>query len=396
MSFNYAGLENHCGPAGPDCEKMIFLGKLPDMDPWELVPGAGKASAILGGASFGSQAAPLSRQLVEVSALDIDRDGIIHTDSPSGFLAEPIRHDADGDGTIASHKVDSTFVVRNTAVTFANPDGSHETLILPVRIMQDTAGNTFLMPPPRGASLQEVEALTTRPITSVSFPDGSSNYDLDYNGIFTDRHCFPCFARGTLIETGQGPLPVEELAPGMLVVTRDNGLQPVRWIGSRVLCSKTLDTSPNLRPIRIAAGALGKGLPLRDLIVSPQHRILVRSKIALKMFGTPEVLVAAKQLLQINGIDIADDMPAVEYFHFLFDQHEIVLSEGAETESLYTGPEALKSVGRQAQAEIFALFPELRDRPEDDVPPGARILASGRMGRKLAVRHAQHRKFLVQ
>lgn len=73
-----------------------------------------------------------------------------------------------------------------------------------------------------------------------------------------------------------------------------------------------------------------------------------------------------------------------------------MLSEGAETESLYTGPEALKSVGREAQAEIFALFPELRDRAEDDLPQGARLLASGRMGRKLAVRHAQHHKALVQ
>ncbi|RDD69785.1 Hint domain-containing protein [Paracoccus versutus] len=395
MSFNHAG-DNHCGPAGPDCEKMIFLGKLPDMDPWELVPGAGRASTILAGASFGSQADPLSRQLVEVSAVDLDQDGIIRTNGPFGFLAEPIRHDADGDGNIASYKVDSTFVVKNTAVTFTNPDGSQETLVLPVRIMQDTAGNTFLMPPPKGASLQEIEALTTRPIVSVSFPAGAGNYELDYHGIFTDRHCFPCFVRGTLIETDQGPRPVEELTPGMLVVTSDNGLQPVRWIGSRVLGSKALDASPNLRPIRIRAGALGKGLPLRNLVVSPQHRILVRSRIALKMFGTPEVLVAAKQLLQIEGIDIADDLPSVEYFHFLFDQHEIVLSEGAETESLYTGPEALKSVGRQAQAEIFALFPELRDRPEDEVPVGARVLASGRMGRKLAVRHAQHRKTLVQ
>ncbi|WP_238986837.1 Hint domain-containing protein [Paracoccus sp. MKU1] len=374
---------------------MIFLGKLPDMDPKEFIPGAEKASAVLGGTNFGSQTDPLSRRLVEVSAVDTNRDGIIRTDESLG-PSESIRHDADGDGNISSYKVDSTFLVKNTAVTFRNPDGSFETLHLPVRIMQDSAGNTFLMPPPKGASAAEVEALTTRPIVSVSFPSQSKYYQLDYNAIFTDRHCFPCFARGTLIETEHGPLPVESLVPGMLVVTRDHGLQPLRWIGSRVLGSRALEASPNLRPIRIAAGALGKGLPQRDLIVSPQHRVLVRSKIAQKMFGTAEVLVAAKQLLQIDGIDIADDLTAVEYFHFLFDRHEIVLSEGAETESLYTGPEALKSVGREAQAEIFGLFPELRDRPEDQMPPGARLLASGRMGRKLAVRHAQHRKALLQ
>ncbi|HRM76080.1 MAG TPA: Hint domain-containing protein, partial [Paracoccus sp. (in: a-proteobacteria)] len=115
-----------------------------------------------------------------------------------------------------------------------------------------------------------------------------------------------------------------------------------------------------------------------------------------EMFGAPEVLVAAKQLLQIEGIDIAQDQAVVEYFHFLFDRHEIVLSEGAATESLYTGSEALRSVGHSAREEIFAIFPELRDRPEHMAAEGARHLASGRMGRKLAVRHAQHAKALVQ
>ena len=121
--------------------------------------------------------------------------------------------------------------------------------------------------------------------------------------------------------------------------------------------------------------------------------MLVRSKIAQKMFGTNEVLVAAKQLCQIDGIDIADDLAEVEYFHMLFDRHEVVISNGAETESLFTGPEALKAVGAAAREEIFALFPELKDR--DYTPAAARKLATARMGRKLAVRHAQNRKPLV-
>lgn len=374
---------------------MIFLGKLPDMDPNEFWPGAEKAAAHLGGSSFGSGADPLSKKLVEVSALDVNHDGFIDTnDGLFSYLAEPIQHDADGDGIAAFYRVDSTFIVNSTEVTFRNADGSTETLCIPVRVMQDTAGNTFLMPPPKGASAAEVEALTTRPIVSVSFPQNPACYDLTHFGIFTDRHCFPCFARGTMIETEHGPLAVEDLRLGMRVATRDNGLQALRWIGSRVLGSKALGVAPQLRPIRIAAGALGKGLPRRALIVSPQHRILVRSRIAQKMFGAEEVLIAAKQLLQIEGIDIAEDLVGVEYFHILFDRHEIVLSEGAETESLYTGPEALKSVGPAAQAEIFALFPELRE--PGALPEGARLLASGRMGRKLAVRHAQHHKALVQ
>lgn len=391
------GSDCHCGPKAPGCENMILLGDLPEMDPCDGNIGAERAASTLGGTSYGTQADPLYRHLVEVRGNDQNGDGVIRTDDGhERSRAETISHDADGDGTAREYRIDTTFVVRNTEVTFLKPDGGTETCILPVRILQDTDGNTFLMPPPNGASPEEIEALTSQSIVSVSFPEDACNYDLCYSGIFTDRSCFPCFVRGTLIETEHGPVAVEDLAPGMRVLTHDRGPQPLRWVGSRALCSKTLQINPAMRPIRIVAGALGKDLPRRDLLVSPQHRILIRSRIAQKMFGAPEVLVAAKQLLQIEGIDIAHDQAVVEYFHFLFDRHEIVLSEGAATELLYTGSEALRSIGHHAREEIFAIFPELRDRPEDATCEGARLLASGRMGRKLAVRHAQHAKALVQ
>lgn len=204
-----------------------------------------------------------------------------------------------------------------------------------------------------------------------------------------------CFANGTLIETDRGPVAVEELRAGDLVVTRDAGLQPIRWIGSKKLGRAVLEGNPGLRPIRIRAGALGGDTPTQDLLVSPQHRVLVRSKTAQRMFGASEVLVGAKQLLMLDGIDVADDLPEVEYFHFLFDDHQVVISNGAETESLYTGPQALRSVGPAALEEIFAIFPELRDRDPAERPQGARMLLSGRQGRRLAHRHAQHAKPLV-
>ncbi|SEO26980.1 Hint domain-containing protein [Paracoccus alcaliphilus] len=208
-----------------------------------------------------------------------------------------------------------------------------------------------------------------------------------------DQNNLPCFTRGTMILTDAGLRAIEDLAEGDLVMTRDNGLQPVRWIGSVGVSADRLAAEPTLRPIRIAAGALGASTPAQDLLVSPQHRVLVRSRIAQRMFGTSEVLVAAKQLLTIEGVDIADAADGVEYFHMLFDRHEVVFSNGAETESLYTGAEALKAVGSAAKEEIFALFPELRD--SDVAPQAARILASGRQGRKLAMRHLQNSRALV-
>lgn len=203
----------------------------------------------------------------------------------------------------------------------------------------------------------------------------------------------PCFTLGTLIDTLSGPRAVQDISVGDLIVTSDHGPQPVRWIGSRVFAVRELSKDKKLRPIRIQAGALGNGLPNTDLVVSQQHRVLVRSKIAERVFGANEVLVAAKKLLDIDGIDIDFDMDEVEYFHILFDQHEIVTSNGAETESLYTGPEALKSVGKAARDEIFTIFPELQDR--DYSPQGARPFATGRKLRNLTARHIKNSKPLV-
>ena len=161
--------------------------------------------------------------------------------------------------------------------------------------------------------------------------------------------------------------------------------------------SKTgLESHANVRPIRIKAGALGPNMPERDLTVSPQHRILVNSKLARRLNGADEVLVAAKHLLQVEGIDVEQDADSVTYVHFLFDRHQIVESEGAETESLFTGPEALKTVDSAARVEILHLSPELASIDYDRLPDTVRPIISGRQARKLANRHASNKKHLAQ
>lgn len=215
---------------------------------------------------------------------------------------------------------------------------------------------------------------------------------VDGSDLTTDNTNVVCFAADTLIETATGPVSAGDLAVGDMVLTRDAGLQPIRWIGQRHLDAAELEAAPKLRPIRIAKGSLGDNSPAQDLVVSPQHRVLLRSRIAQRMFGAAEVLVAAKQLCQVDGIDIATNLDAVTYVHFLLDDHQIVYSNGAQTESMYTGTEALKSVGHAARDEIFAIFPELRDAP---APVAARQLTSGRSGRKLVTRHISHRRPLV-
>ena len=125
---------------------------------------------------------------------------------------------------------------------------------------------------------------------------------------------------------------------------------------------------------------------LVHLRVSPQHRVLVRSKTAQRMFGTDEVLVAAKQLVLLDGIDIAEDVESAEYFHILFDRHEVVISNGAETTSLRP-PGAQVGLQGGPAGDLRALSAASGPGP---CCSGARVLASGRIGRKLAMRHARH------
>jgi len=122
----------------------------------------------------------------------------------------------------------------------------------------------------------------------------------------------------------------------------------------------------------------------------------VNSKLARRLHGEVEVLVAAKHLLQVKGIDVVQDADSVTYVNFLFDRDQIVESEGAETESLFTGPEALKTVDSAAQVEILRLFPELASINYDCLSEPVRPILSGRQGRKLANRYANNKKHLAQ
>lgn len=134
-------------------------------------------------------------------------------------------------------------------------------------------------------------------------------------------------------------------------------------------------------------------MPARDLLVSPQHRILVRSKIAIRMFDAEEVLIAAGQLLEVEGVEVDRNLTEVEYHHFLCDRHEVVLANGAAAEAMYTGDQALKAVGHAAREEIFTLFPELRGGQVRW--PSARPIPLRRKARKLVSRHVLNRRELV-
>ena len=168
----------------------------------------------------------------------------------------------------------------------------------------------------------------------------------------------PCFTPGTLIATPQGERLVEDLVVGDRVITRDNGMQEIRWIGRKELTCHELARKPHLRPVLIQQGSLGKNLPEHDLLVSPNHRVLVANDKTALYFEEREVLAAAKHLTGLDGVDEVDTL-GVTYIHMMFDHHEVVLSNGAWTESFQPGDLSLRGIGEDQRQEIFELFPEL-------------------------------------
>lgn len=186
-----------------------------------------------------------------------------------------------------------------------------------------------------------------------------TNSDVGY----VEASTIPCFVAGSRILTDRGQIPVEALRVGDLVLTRDAGLQPIRWIGSRSVAAQG-----RLAPICIAKNALGDH---DELWVSPQHRVLLSDAMAEILFGDHEVLVAAKDLTNDHSITRRPG-GSVTYFHLMFDDHQLVTSEGLVTESFLPGPQTSKHFDQDVLEELQTLFPQLDPTTGTGYGPSAR------------------------
>jgi hypothetical protein len=170
-----------------------------------------------------------------------------------------------------------------------------------------------------------------------------------------------CFTPGTRIQTPQGLRRVEDLCEGDKVLTKDNGPQEVCWTGARRMTGARLYAMPQLRPVRIRAGAFGIERPDDEFLVSPEHRMLVKGPIARALFNTPEVLVAARDL--VNGTTIAQDVQLreVTYVHLLLPSHQVIWANGVETESFHPANAALSALTDADRAKLLQGFPHLAE-----------------------------------
>ncbi|MDJ0822215.1 MAG: Hint domain-containing protein [Paracoccaceae bacterium] len=195
-----------------------------------------------------------------------------------------------------------------------------------------------------------------------------------------------CFAGGTRIATATGLEPVEKLKHGDHIWTRDHGLQPLKRINSRWISVDEMDRHPNLRPIRIGRGALGPGIPARDLLVSPQHRILVSGPIVRRMTGAEEALIPARKLMNLPAVTQLRPLEPLVYIHLVFARHQVICAEGCLSESFFPGKQALATLPQPVAEEYRALF--------GHKPAPARHFIEKKRASRMIWRHARNKKAL--
>jgi hypothetical protein len=193
------------------------------------------------------------------------------------------------------------------------------------------------------------------------FPDGlpPADTNLSIGGISANSDFTPhtalggyvvCFEAGTLIETIDGPRAIETLEDGNMIETRDGGMQPLRWSG----CTTVVATG-DLAPVVITAGTFGS---TTDLVVSPQHAVLITGWRAELFYGEDEVLVRAVDLLDHDGV-YRRPGGVVNYWHILFDAHQVVTASGLWSERLYPGEMTMDAISPKSRCEINELLEDI-------------------------------------
>lgn len=320
---------------------MFYAGNFADMDTDETDWDSENPSIIL--QTFDALV------ITEVTEVDTDDDDVISDDEAG--KSDYVQYDA-GAGP-QSAALDST-AMYNADVLL----GDGTTMSIPVLVVQTTNGDVFISEYPTdpldGLSIQSITLTSEISSSASGINQGVSN---------VQNAKIVCFAEGTLIATSKGQVAVETLRAGDVVLTLDHGPQIIRWTRSD---PQTIDRSEHgTAPVLIAAGALGAGFPATDLIVSPQHRVFVGGHGHLQDFFDGEAFVPAKALTSLPKIRFMKGKSEITWVHLACDNHEVVLANGALTETLLLGPmvvNGLTMLEKIAVTQIFGL-PKVADAP---------------------------------
>ncbi|MCW1917665.1 Hint domain-containing protein [Rhodobacter sp. KR11] len=185
------------------------------------------------------------------------------------------------------------------------------------------------------------------------------------------------FARGTMITLTDGSQrAIEQIVPGLQVLTRDHGRQTVRWIGQAHLRAVGATA-----PVVITKGKLGND---GDLVVSQHHRVFLYQRERVAGMMTSELLVPARDLIDGDTVYLREG-GYVDYFSLVFDRHEIIYAEGVPCESLLVNEATVSRLPPEIAAEMKARFPGLTQTPHFGSEAGRDFLeAVGRVPKRRA------------
>lgn len=191
----------------------------------------------------------------------------------------------------------------------------------------------------------------------------------------SERPSVICFTPGTRLRTDTGEVAIEDLGPGDRLLTRDSGPQAVLWTGHRRMSGARLFAMPDQRPIRLRRGALGVDRPEDDLVVSPEHRVLVTGRAARELWGEAEVLVRAADLVGDRYITVDHSLRETWYIHLMLERHEVIWANGLEVETFHPGFMGFEHLSSGQRDLLLDLRPELGDNPDLYGAPARRMVS---------------------
>lgn len=227
-------------------------------------------------------------------------------------------------------------------------------------LLLDVAGDTFLLPlSPLRRDVQ---------YALISLDPGQSRLRLS-------QLVFGCFCSGTRIMAGDGQLvPIEDLEAGQSVLTRDNGAQPLLWVGN-----VTVRAVGVFAPVRVPAGTMGN---LGPLLVGPLQRIFLYQRGGLTADMRSEALMQARHLVDGDRI-LQREGGFVTYHALVFENHQIIYAEGVPVESLLVSRATVARLPPEFAKDLSTRFPQLNQRAHfaQDMPAAA---VAARLNRRAA------------
>lgn len=285
----------------------------------------------------------LTQHRIEISITD--NDGYLDGD----FNADEVGDDSTQIGTVSDtggNPIAAGQVYSEMYYELSGPGGGTSYMDV-IEIAGQPVGFLVTAPLEQGASYTQVYAGNVH-----TYSDNP--YVGDTRIMYSELQSVPCFGPGTHLMTTAGEVPVEWLATGDTLVTRDHGAQPVLWIGRYRVTLADMADNPALIPCAILPGAVQPGLPDHPLLLSGQHRVLLSGYDTELYFGADEVFAPVAHLLGSVQVELAPQADAITFTHVLLQNHEVVLANGLWVESLFLGAQVEPALARQIPAPLLA------------------------------------------